>query len=187
MSQADVPESQIPTCGAFFLLMMVGMILAMAVSAFILLLSWLVTLIVPLLLWQAFAASALLFLATVVILTKLQPLASLEIILWILATTSIAIFTAVVLAWLTTLITPLTVWEALAPTGVITVAIVYYALHLFDEVLDSYESRQFAEEVEDQVRIARLTSFEKSMEPGSSGGKKRAKRSSQSGKRGEGA
>jgi hypothetical protein len=185
MSQADVPESQIPTCGALFLIIMAGMILAMTVSAFILLLGWLVTLIVPLLLWQAFAATALLFLATVVILTRLQPLAALETVLWILATTSIAVFTAVVLAWLTTLITPLTVWEALASTGVITMAIVYYFLHLFDELLYTYENEQFVDD-ENQVRIVRLTSFEKSMEADSSGGKKRAKRSRQARKRGEG-
>lgn len=156
----------------------------MTVSAFILLLGWLVTLIVPLLLWQAFAATALLFLATVVILTRLQPLAALETVLWILATTSIAVFTAVVLAWLTTLITPLTVWEALASTGVITMAIVYYFLHLFDELLYTYENEQFVDD-ENQVRIVRLTSFEKSMEADSSGGKKRAKRSRQARKRGE--
>ena len=136
----------------------------MTVSAFILLLGWLVTLIVPLLLWQAFAATALLFLATVVILTRLQPLAALETVLWILATTSIAVFTAVVLAWLTTLITPLTVWEALASTGVITMAIVYYFLHLFDELLYTYENEQFVDD-ENQVRIVRLTSFERSMVP----------------------
>lgn len=177
MSQGNGQITNVGTCGVFAVVAMFGVILAVVAGVFTLLLGWLAAWIVPLLpLWPASVASALVFLATVLSVARVQPLASLTAWGWIFMTTGIATSVAVALAWLTTRFTDMTISQALLPTTAVAIAIVYYFLHLLDELLSTWIDEESFDSEDESVRIVRLRSLEQSIQAEAGQEKRRTRR-----------